>query len=105
MLASAVQDARHTPQLITWEDEDGNAIDGTDSTLSGYIIQNNVIRPIDGELTWVTPDAGVFMWRYGTNDVGAHGRLGVQFIATYPDETEEKTLLMKWQVHPALDVA
>jgi len=102
-LAAAVQNARHTAQQITWTDDQGNAVDLTGATLTGYIRQNGVTRVIDGVLALVTAVAGVFSWTYGTNDVGTDGDAEVQFVATFGDGTKDKTLISVWRVHNALD--
>lgn len=102
-LAAAVQNARHTAQQITWTDDQGNAVDGTGSTLSGYIKQGQTVRPIDGTLAWVTAASGIFSWAYGANDVGTDGDAEVQFVATYSDGTKDKTMIAQWKVYNALD--
>jgi hypothetical protein len=37
MLAKAVKDARHTRQLVTWLDGDGDALNLTGATLTGRL--------------------------------------------------------------------
>lgn len=102
-LAAAVQNARHTAQQITWSDDQGNAVDLTGATLTGYIKQGGVVRAIDGALALVTAASGVFSWTYGTNDVATDGDAEVQFVATYGGGTKDKTLISPWRVYNALD--
>lgn len=104
-LANAVQDARHTPQRITWEDENGDAVNLTGATLTGRIrnvFTGTEATDIDGALDIVSPDEGIFDWTYGTNDVAVAGKYKVQFIATYPDTKMDKTLHEEWNVIAAL---
>lgn len=102
-LAAAVQGARHTAQQITWTDDAGNAEDLTGATLTGYIKQSGAVRPIDGALDIVTAAAGVFTWTYGADDVATVGECNVQFVATFSDGLQDKTLISVWHVYNALD--
>jgi hypothetical protein len=103
-LATAIQNARHTPQQITWRRGDGSAQDLTGATLSGRIksLATGIARAIDGTLSIVTAASGIFSWTYGTLDVGTAGVFLVQFTATYAGPTTDGTLSDEWTVAPAL---
>lgn len=103
-LANAVKDARHTAQIITWTDGDGDAQNLTGATLTGRIMsgQTGEARAIDGTLAIVTAASGIFSWTYGAVDVGTAGQFYVQFIATYSGPSNDKTLAATWTVEPAL---
>lgn len=104
MLADAIQAARHTAQLITWDDADGDPQDLTGATLSGRIVSRATgeARDIDGDLEVVTALLGTFRWIYGEDDVADAGNFRVQFIAEYAGPTNDKSLYEPWTVHPAL---
>ena len=103
-LADAVEGARYVAQQITWSDSDGNAVDLTGATLTGYIKPNGgSTRAIDGTLSLVTAASGIFSWAYGSTDVGTTGHFLVQFIATYGGGLKDKTLLTPWKVNAAID--
>lgn len=103
-LANAVQNARYAAQQITWSDGDGNAVDLTGATLTGFVQDaNGRIRTIDGTLALVTAASGIFSWTYGANDVATPGDYLVQFVATYAGGQSDKTLLYEWRVFEALD--
>lgn len=101
-LADAVQDARLLAQRITWQDEDGTAVNLTGYTLTGRIEPEatGIGRAIDGDLDLVTPASGLFDWTYGATDVGTAGKFLVQFIATSGENT--KTFEAAWTVRRAL---
>lgn len=103
-LADAVQGARKIAQQITWTDEDGTAVDLTNTTLTGFIrpFGGGTTRAIDGTLSLVTAASGIFSWAYGETDVGTAGQFEVQFVATYSDTLTERTLKHAWQVIEAL---
>jgi hypothetical protein len=64
-LDSAVKDARHVPQEVTWLRADGEAQDLTGATLSGRlwpIDKPAEARDIDGVLTVTDEANGVFRW-------------------------------------------
>ena len=105
-LAKAVEGARHTAQQITWSDEDGNAVNLTGATITGYKKANSdgTITALDGAFALVTPASGIFTWTYGAADVGTVGRYEVQLIATYGDSTKDKSLHYAWEVIDAYDV-
>jgi hypothetical protein len=104
-LAAAIQNARHTAQLITWVDADGNPQDLTGATLSGRIrAKNGEAREIDGTLVITDADAGQFTWSYGEDDVGDDGTFKVQFVATYGDALNDKTIMANWVVKPEIVV-
>lgn len=104
-LASAVQGARHTAQRITWTDAEGDAQDLTGATLTGRRVRipTGEAAAITGTLVVVAPaTAGVFDWAYSAADVAAAGAYRVQFVATYGDGLNDKTLVEKWVVEPAI---
>lgn len=103
-LADAIQNARYAAQQITWTDADGNGVDLTGATVTGFIQDaNGRIQAIDGTLALVTAASGIFSWTYGSNDVATPGDYLVQFVATYGGGQTDKTLLYEWQVYEALD--
>lgn len=102
-LSPAVQDARHSGQSITWEDEEGNPQDLTNATLTGTIKPPvGPSRAIDGILALADAPNGVFTWQYGALDVGTAGRHRVQFIATYPDTLNDKTFVTDFIIKESL---
>lgn len=103
-LANAIQDARHTPQRITWTDTDGDPVDLTGATLTGRIrnVNTGETADIDGDLDVVTAASGIFDWTYGADDVAEAGDYLVQFSATFADTTKDKTLHETWTVVAAL---
>ena len=100
MLAKAVKDARHTRQLITWLDGDGDALNLTGATLTGRLqdLETGTARAIDGDLVVVTPAAGLFSWQYGALEGGTAGHVRAQFTATFADTLADRTLLEDWEV-------
>lgn len=103
-LADAVQGARYVAQQITWSDGDGNAVDLTGATLTGWISdENGRSVEVDGDLTVTTPASGIFTWAYGATDVGQAGEFLVQFRAVYGGGLADKTLIQSWTVAPAID--
>jgi hypothetical protein len=104
-LASAIQNARHTAQAITWTDADGDPQNLTGATLTGRILPaSGTGRAIDGTLTITGAAAGQFTWAYGTNDVASAGSFYVQFVATYADTKNDKTIKEAWVVKPEIVV-
>ena len=103
-LSNAVQSARHTPQVITWQDGDGDALNLTSASLSGRVrdLATLTARNIDGTLTIVDGPAGVFQWAYGALDVGTAGALEVQFVATFGGGLADRTLNEPWRVVEAI---
>lgn len=107
-LADAVQGAKRPSQQITWQDQDGNAVDLSGATITARIRNQatGVVRAADGTFTLITPTAGVFRWDYGTNDVGTAGHFVVQFTAAYGSGTTPgRTITGKWTVHEFIEVA
>ena len=103
-LAPAVQHARKRSQRITWEDEDGNPIDGTGSTITGIIERNGVQSAITGTLVWATAASGIYDWSYSVADIAEHGTFFVQFRAKYAsDGKSEISYRTQWRVLPAFD--
>ena len=105
-LSNAVEGARHTAQQITWTDESGTAVPLTNATVTGYkkSLSTGTAAALDGNLNTTDASNGVFTWTYGSTDVGTVDRYKVQFIATFPDSSKDKTLLEQWRVYDALDV-
>jgi hypothetical protein len=103
-LANAVQGARHTPQVITWTDGDGDALNLTGATLTGRVIDlgTETARNVDGVLSVIDPATGSFQWAYGALDVGTAGRFSVQFTATFGAAGADRTLLEPWEVERAI---
>lgn len=103
-LANAVQAARHTAQVVTWLDGDGDAQILTAATLTGRIRnrKTGIERAVDGTLAVTDGANGVFTWTYGAADVADEGVFDVQFVATYADTQNDKTLIEKWIVHEAI---
>lgn len=103
-LATAVQAARHTPQVITWQDVDGNPLNLTGATLTGRIQSEatGAARAVDGTLTVTDAVGGVFTWTYGAVDVGTAGAFRVQFIAAFVAGGNDKTFQEDWRVEAAL---
>lgn len=56
---------------------------------------------LDGALSIVDGEAGVFAWAYGDSDVATAGAFRVQFVATYGDKAD-KTLSELWVVEEAI---
>jgi hypothetical protein len=103
-LAEAVQGARHTSQRITWLDAEGDPQDLTGATLTGRLLNRatGTAAAMTGTLTVITPLAGIFDWAYGATDVATAGVFDAQFIATYADTKNDKTLVEKWVVNRAI---
>lgn len=103
-LSNAVQNARHTPQVITWQDNDGEPLNLYGGSLSGRVrdLATLTARNIDGTLTIIDGPAGVFQWAYGTLDVGTAGAFEVQFIATFGGGLADRTLNEPWRVIEAI---
>lgn len=103
MLSDAVKNARHTPQVITWLDTDGDPLVLTGAVITGRILDTatDEARDMDGEFAIVNGDAGEFSWTYGANDVGTAGDFLVQFTATF-STLVDKTLLTEWTVIDAI---
>jgi hypothetical protein len=104
-LAAAIQNARHTAQLVTWVDGDGDPQDLTGATLTGRIMADadGDTRAVDGTLTITGAAAGQFTWAYGAADVADDGAFRVQFVATY-GATNDKTLMERWIVHAEIEL-
>jgi len=104
-LADAIQGAKRPSQLITWTDQDGNAVDLTGATITARIrnMATGATVAADGAFVLVTPSNGVFRWDYGTTDVATAGFYKVTFTATFASGvTPAKTLSEKWVVHEAV---
>lgn len=103
-LADALQGAKRPSQLITWTDEDGNAVDLTGATITARIrnAMTREARDADGSFSVTDGAAGVFRWDYGVNDVEEGAIFTVQFTAAFGSEpTPTRTLKEDWVVHEA----
>lgn len=97
-LSKAIQGARYTAQLITWQ---GQNLTG--ATLTGRISDqaDGSTATVSGVLSIINPATGVFSWAYGASDVAAAGLYEVQFVASYgtpPNDLNDKTLPAEWEV-------
>lgn len=104
-LADAVQGAKRPSQLITWTDQDGNAVDLTGATITARIrnTATGVAVVADGTFTLTSASAGIFRWDYGTTDVATAGFFRVTFTAAFASgTTPARTLSEKWVVHEAV---
>ena len=71
----------------------------TGATLTGRIgDRNGETRLIDGALAVTNAAGGEFTWAYGSGDVAVSGDFSVQFVATYGDGKNDKTLVEPWRV-------
>ncbi len=105
-LANAVQYARKRAQVITWTDEDGNAIDLTGATLRGIkVAEDGTETSITGTLALVTAASGVFSWTYSEADVATPGDYMAQFVAVYGDHLPEISYRHSWRVFPSFNFA
>jgi hypothetical protein len=104
MLADAVQGARHTAQLITWVDDEGDPLDLTGAAITGRIqdAMSGVARDATGALAVVNGTTGAFQWAYSAADVATPGAYRVQFTATFGDGLADRTLIEEWTVLRAL---
>ncbi len=104
MLARAVQGAKRPSQLITWLDEDGNAVDLSGTTIAARIRDlAGTARNADGTFTITNAAGGVFRWDYGVNDVATAGLFWVQFTAAYGSApTPARSIVAEWQVLAAI---
>lgn len=104
-LADAIQGAKRPSQLITWTDQDGNAVDLTGATITARIrnTATGLTVAADGTFTLTNASLGVFRWDYGTTDVTTAGFHRVTFTAAYATgTTPARTLSEKWTVHEAV---
>jgi hypothetical protein len=104
-LPNAVQGGKRPSPLITWSDDDGDAIDLSGATITARLMDANtgMVRDADGTFTITDAAGGVFRWDLGTTDVGTAGTFQVQFIATFgSNPTPAKTFLARWRVLAAI---
>jgi hypothetical protein len=103
-LASTVQGNTKFPQVITWTDGDGDAVDLTGATVTGMKRPTNstASTAIAGTLTVTDATAGKFTWTPAAADVATAGTFSVQFTATYAGPLLERTLIETWVVEPAI---
>lgn len=99
-IPSAVHGGKRPSPLLTWSDQDGDALDLTGATLSGTITDAaGNSRAISGALTVVTAASGIFRWDYSTADVATVGAFVVQFSASFgSNPTPARTFEEKWKV-------
>lgn len=105
-LSNAIQGANHTGQKVIWSYERGEPVDLTNSVITAKKrIQNTkVVTDVAGQFALVDPMEGVFNWPYAPTDIDTVGVYQIQFIATYTDETLEKSMIEQFTVKEALDV-
>lgn len=106
-LSNAVQGARHTAQVITWTDTEGDAQNLTGATVTGRLLNLSTYAAtaITGALAVTSAASGIFTWTYSAADVATPGTYEVQFVATYgspPNDTTDKTLIERWVVERAM---
>ena len=103
-LQKTIQGSTARGQRVTWTYADGSAPDLRAATITGRLRKQNGgnTRAITGTLV---PDVAVgnrFVWTYSAADVATSGWYEVQFTATYPDGTVERTFPEPWEVQVAL---
>lgn len=96
-----IQYARQRVLVLTWEDDDHNAIDLTGATITGIIERSGVQTAITGTLALVTAASGIFSWTYSAADVAQAGAFFVQFRAKFSGSLSEFSYRHKWQVLPS----
>jgi len=95
-LADAIVGAKRPSQLVTWKDNDGNALNLTGATVTAEIDG----QQSSGTFTIVDAEAGQFRWDYSTADVATAGVYSVRFIAAFGSEpSPAKTFIESWEVH------
>lgn len=102
-LGEAIEGALHTAQLITWQDEDGDAWTLTSSTVTGTIRpeRGGTARAITGTLVLVdSGNNGQFNWTYSALDIGTVGVFWVQFKATFAGGKYDLSRKAKFEVLP-----
>src|SRR3990167_5076484 len=102
-ITDGIQYSRKRTVTLTWEDEDGNSINGTGSTITGIVERNGVQSAITGTLTWATAASGIFDWVRSAADIAQAGTFFVQFRAKYSDGHSEISYRHKWSVLPSFD--
>lgn len=107
-LANAIKGARRPSQLITWLDGEGDPVNLTGATITGFIQSQQTLATstITGTLTVSDATAGEFVWEYSADDVANAGKYNVQFVAAFGTGlTPSKSLLDEWEVKAALSVS
>jgi hypothetical protein len=102
MLASAVKGGKRPSQTVTWELDDGTALDLTGATITATIVDriSGASRVADGVFTVTDGPEGEFRWDYGTNDVATAGMFMVQFSASFGSApTPARTRKSAWMVY------
>ncbi len=99
-LQPAIQNDRHTGQIITWYYADGITKKPlTGATITGKIItRTGTATSIAGTMTVTDGAGGVFTWAYAAGDTATVGVFTVQFTATYGDGLPDSSFEMDWEV-------
>jgi hypothetical protein len=104
-ISDALVGARHTAQVITWEDDQGTAKNLTGATITARIepLAGGSARAGDGVFALVGGGStGQFTWTYGQADVGTVGRFNVQFKATFAGDSFDLSRKIEWRVLEAV---
>lgn len=104
-LADAIQGAKRPSQLITWKDQDNNALNLTGATITARLRRLRSGSAVDSDGTFTVTDAsnGVFRWDYSTADVANSGTYEVQFTAVYgSNPTPAKTFIAEWKINEVI---
>lgn len=104
-LEPAVEGAKRPSQVITWTDQDGNAFDLTNATITARITNLQTGESANSDGAFILTDApnGGFRWDYGTNDVATSGKFAVQFTAVFSSGvTPARTIKENWTVYPKI---
>ena len=99
-LAPAVVGDTHSPQTITWENQDLTA-----ATLSAVKknLDTGVVTAVTGAFAVTNATSGIFTWTYGAADTETAGRYLVQFTATYATK-QDSSSPASWLVYPLYTV-
>lgn len=105
-LPNWVQFATRPSMLPTWYREGTTTAEVlTGATITGIISVGGTTRAITGALVLTDAANGVFRWDLSAADVADHGRLEVQFTATFASgQTPAKTFRASWYVEKALSI-
>lgn len=104
-LDDAIEGSIYTPYIITWEIEEGDALNLTGAAITG--IRHNratgVNKALTGTMTVTDAAAGKFQWTPSTTDVSDVGLFLVQFTATIATKAEISKRA-RWRVLDRLEV-
>lgn len=95
LLKKAVQGSTHTPQPITFINNNQQAIDISTAVLTGLIYtRNGVSTPITGQLVPDPTNAvnGLYTWTYSADDVATPNQYLVQVKATFDNTPDPDTI-------------